>query len=281
MQRPLAPLVVACVLALACASVSAEKLSAEEHTQLRSGGLSARGFVEAISFNHRLRVCNAYPYSAAMDIFRGKSDLTQDTPLPYQECRDFTVPLEVGDRLDFMVGGTGAGTFAIHELPRSNAVLLLVVFRHDRLSTAVSFRSHIFASMMNPQIAVIDTYQGTSSSKPRVTDAEGSTSGASRSEELRYDSVFAVNPGIYQVNLQEADGHKVAKTDLVAVNRESYVVLRTGVDAERGPTYPEELVVYPRSSVAGLMKSGSWRAHRPCAAGLFLMAAFALMTSVQ
>jgi len=274
-------LAVACVLAWAFAPISAFKLSAEEHSQLRSGGLSARGFVEAISFNHRLRICNAYPYSAAMDIFRGKTDLTEDTPLPYQECRDFSTPLDVGDRLDFMVSGTGAGTFAIHELPRANAVLLLVVYRHDRLSTAVSFRSHVFASMMNPQIAVIDTYQGTSESKPRVTDAEGSTSGAGRSEELRYDSVFAVNPGIYQVNLQLADGHKVAKTDLVAVNRESYVVLRTGIDAERGPTYPEELVVYPRSSVAGLMKSGSWRACQPCSAGLCLMAVFALVASLQ
>ena len=37
------------------------------------------------------------------------------------------------------------------------------------------------------------------------------------------------------------------KNRLVALNRESYVVLRTGVEAQQGPSYAQELVVFAES----------------------------------
>merc|ERR1719336_2719588 len=92
-------------------------------------------------------------------------------------------------------------------------------------------------------------------------DAEGAASGSSRSEDLRYNSAVAVNPGVYKVALVDGQGHEQAKMDLVALNRESYVVMRTGVDAEHGPAYDEELVVYPRSSITGLAHSGGARSR--------------------
>jgi len=219
------------------------------------------GFIRGIEFKHRLRVCNAYPYAAALDVFRGHAErLTGDQPMQYKTCRDFMSPLNAGDKLEFKVGDANAGTFSVSELPSSDAVLLLVIHRHDSLSTAVSFESHVFANLLNAQIAVIDTYKGKARSLPRILDSPKSSTksaGASRSEELRYDSVVAVNPGVYEVDLTGAGGETRARSELVALNHESYVVLRTGVEAQQGESFPEELVIYPNSDVNSLPHNGA------------------------
>merc|ERR1719497_298043 len=147
-------------------------------------GQRTSGFIRGLEFKHRLRVCNAYPYAAALDVFRGRSErLTGDAPMPYKSCREFKV------------GDANAGSFSVSELPNNDAVLLLVVHRHDTVSTAVSFESHVFANLLNSQIAVIDTYKGAAKAMPRILDSKRTSSkGPSRSEELRYDSVVAVNP---------------------------------------------------------------------------------------
>merc|ERR1712032_406435 len=210
---------------------------------------------------HRLRVCNAYPYSAALDVFRGKNEkMTGEDPMAYKSCRDFLSPLKAGDKLEFKVGDASAGTFAVSDLPNNDAVLLLVIHRHDTISTAVSFESRVFANLMNAQIAVIDTYKGAARASPRIMDAEEATKKSSRTEELRYNSVVAVNPGVYEVELMGQDGEMKSKSKLVALNRESYVVLRMGVEAQQGPSYAQELVVYPQSDAhtlhSGAMISG-------------------------
>eukprot|EP00747_Dinoflagellata_sp_TGD_P125032 gnl/TRDRNA2_/TRDRNA2_174096_c1_seq21.p1 gnl/TRDRNA2_/TRDRNA2_174096_c1~~gnl/TRDRNA2_/TRDRNA2_174096_c1_seq21.p1 ORF type:complete len:259 (-),score=63.82 gnl/TRDRNA2_/TRDRNA2_174096_c1_seq21:62-838(-) len=220
-------------------------LAAASADQLRSNH-RAEGFVRSLEFKHRLRVCNAYPYNAALDVYRGKSEkLTSDGAMPYKSCKDFSTPLKAGDKLEFKVGDASAGTFSVSDLPNNDAVLMLVIHRHDTLSTAVSFESHVFANLLNAQIAIIDTYKGRARSAARIMDAKDSKH--ARSEELRYDSVVAVNPGTYEVLLAGEDGSTKAKDQLVALNRESYVVLRTGVEAQQGPVYPQELVVYPKS----------------------------------
>eukprot|EP00928_Gymnodinium_smaydae_P049119 TRINITY_DN3292_c0_g1_i4.p1 TRINITY_DN3292_c0_g1~~TRINITY_DN3292_c0_g1_i4.p1 ORF type:complete len:1053 (+),score=206.63 TRINITY_DN3292_c0_g1_i4:33-3191(+) len=255
-QRRMQPLGVARLLLSAClllaGSVGAGKLrstgSAVAHG---SGSGSGAGkletsFVRAVAFKHRLRVCNAYPYNVALDVYKGPMKLTIDKPLAYKACTDFGAELQTGDKLDFKMGDASAGTFAVSDLPESDAVLLLVIHRHDVVTTAVAFESHIFANLLNAQVAVIDTYKGSAKSEARITDAAGAVDAhhARRSEELRYNSVVALNPGSYEVLLQ--DGSKNVSSQLVAKNRESYVVLRVGVEAKEGPSYPEELVVYPR-----------------------------------
>merc|ERR1719243_61262 len=107
-------------------------------------------FVKALEFKHRLRVCNAYPYAAALDLNRGKEKLT-DESMPYKSCKDFKTQLKAGDKLEFKVGDANAGTFSVSDLPNNDAVLLLVIYRHDTLSTAVSFESHVFANLLNAQ----------------------------------------------------------------------------------------------------------------------------------
>jgi len=217
-------------------------------------------FVRALDFKHRLRVCNAYPDATAVDIFRGKNErITSKESMAYKTCQDFFSQLRAGDKLEFKVGDATVGTFSVSDLPNNDAVLLLVIHRHDDHSTAVAFESHVFANLLNAQVAVIDTYKGSKQSSPRIMDVEGESKNA-RAEELRYNSVVAVNPGLYDVALLDPKGKTEAKVPLVALNRESYVVLRTGLEAKQGTSFPEELVVYPASSAEELHKrSGAAR----------------------
>jgi len=165
--------------------------------------------------------------------------------MKFKDCREFQIQLLTGDKLEFKAGDADVGTFAISSMPENDGVLLLVISRHDTLSTAVSFESHIFANLLNAQVAVIDTYKGDSKSTLRIQDHNKNH--AARSEELRYDSVVAINPGKFECVLYGKDGVEKKKTELVALNREAYVVLRVGVDAQQGPPYAEEIVVYPHS----------------------------------
>jgi hypothetical protein len=215
-------------------------------SSLRSNHLGS-SFVKALEFKHRLRVCNAYPYAAALDVLRGKEKLTAGA-MAYKNCEDFKTQLKAGDKLEFKVGDANAGTFSVSDLPNNDAVLLLVIYRHDTLSTAVSFESHVFANLLNAQIAVIDTYKGSAKSALKIVDDEQAKT--ARAEDLRYDSVVAVNPGMYQCLLEGTDGQSKGKQNLVALNRESYVILRVGVEAQAGQAYPQELVVYPKSDPA-------------------------------
>jgi len=232
--------------------VLASPAFAADHALRHSGAgnlLHASSFVRALEFKHRLRVCNAYPYAAPLAVYRGKDALTANA-MPYKECEDFKVQLKAGDKLEFKVGDANAGTFSVSDLPNNDAVLLLVIYRHDTLSTAVSFESHVFANLLNAQVAVIDTYKGSEKSSLKIKDTSDAKS--ARSEDLRYDSVVAVNPGFYQCILVGADGAEKDKSELVALNRESYIAIRVGVEAQQGQAYPQALVVYPKSDPATL-----------------------------
>jgi len=226
--------------------VALQGVAAVDRKGLRSG---ASGFVRSLDFKHRLRVCNVYPYAAALELYQGKTKLT-DKAMPYKACEDFSSPLKAGDKLDFRVGDSSAGTFSVSDLPNNDAVLLLMIHRHDTLSTAVSFESHVFANLLNAQVAVIDTYKGAEKASLKIQDTASAKN--SRQEDLRYDSVVAVNPGEYEVTLIDTDGKTRGKAPLTALNRESYVIMRVGVEAQQGQAYPQELVVFPNSDPAML-----------------------------
>jgi len=225
----------------------------------------AKNFVGTVEFKHRLRVCNAYPYAESLDVFRGNEKLTK-LPMDYKMCGDFASPLIAGDKLKFKVGAASAGTFTVSDLPNNDAVLFLVIHRHDTLSTAVSFQSHVFANLLNAQVAIIDTYKGRARSFAEITD------GSKKEEKLKFNSVVAVNPGEYKVSL--VDGHKKVEVveDLVALNRESYVVIRTGVEAQQGAEYPPDLIVYPMSDPALLHSAAPRAAALPALMALLILA---------
>jgi phosphoribosylformylglycinamidine (FGAM) synthase PurS component len=276
MARLLVATVLAALLGQASGTQAASALTSRR--SMISKEVFSRSFVKSLSFRHSVRICNAYPSDATMKVIKAQNvreadDLTEGGPLAYKECRDVMAELKEDDRLDFRVGTTSAGSFKVNELPNHDAVLLLVVHRHDTLSSAVSFESHVFASLQNAQVAVLDTYKGMAVGMPRIRDAKGE-SATMRSEELRYDSVVAVNPGLYEVVLMNDKSESIAKAALVAVNHESYVVLRVGVEAQQGQSYPQDIVVYPRSKV----KDAQGSAARMGLSGLTMAAALALTT---
>jgi len=231
-----------------------------------------KGFVKALHFNHRLRVCNAYPYSVSLDIFRAKDRLT-DSPMTYKSCRDFAQPMKAGDKLQFRFGDAIAGTFMVSDLPENDAVLLLVIHRHDQLSTAVSFESHVFANLLNAQVAVIDTFKGKAESTTMIKDRDDAVAHSVRSEQLRWSTIVALNPGIYEVELAAEDGEVKSRSELVALNRESYVILRVGVESKKGRSYPQELVTFPKSDPDAL-GSGA------CSHGLLVGLITAIVASI-
>jgi len=223
-----------------------------------------KGFVKSLNFKHRLRICNAYPNVYALDVFRGKAQaekLTSDAPLAYKSCREFRSPLMAGDMIEFKVpvqndpgmddvnvGGQSAGTFTVSDMPNNDAVLFLVIHRHDTLSTAAAFESHVFANLLNAQMALIDTYKGHSHSLTRAHITDGtSSSDKARKESLRFNSVVALNQGIYEVEFDGRDGSVENKAELVALDKESYVVIRTGAESQSGTAYPQDIIVFPKS----------------------------------
>lgn len=246
-----------------CSMVVASGRASLKQLQQRNKGAS---FIASMEFDHKLRVCNAYPYQYPMDVFLGQEKLTQK-PLAYKSCEEFMKTLKDGDKLDFKVGDSSAGSFSVSALPENDAVLLLVIYRHDARSTAVKFESHIFSNLVNSQIAVLDTYRGPSKSVPRIRDV--SDAKTDRNEELRYDSVVALNQGRYEVVLQDAGGETKAVHELVALNRESYAVVRVGLEAEEGESYPQDLIVFPQSDPRTLM--GSAALHGPLMAALLAL----------
>jgi hypothetical protein len=250
----------------------------------------AKSFVRSLHFKQQLRICNAYPYGSALDVFIGKEKLSKEA-LSYKSCETYTPALHVGDRVDFKIEDTSAGTFTISELPTSDAVLLMVIYRHDTASTAVSFESHVFANQAPAQIAVLDTYKGKAKSELRIqasapapTEKKSDSAddalelaqnnATQQSELLRYDNVVAVDPGLYEVLLQDGSSTSVLqKSPLVALQQEAYVVLRCGIESQLGDSYPQELMVFPQSDKNALPHaSGAWRAT---ALGASLVAALA------
>lgn len=229
----------------------------------------ALGFVRALEFKYKLRVCNAYPSDKSLTVTKSKDDIVTD--MPYKSCADVESPLKPGDKLEFKMDGTEVGTFSISDLPQNDATLMLALYRHDTLSSAVAFESHVFANLANSQVAVIDAYKGAEKAGVKIQDQKDGK--YSRSEDLRYDSVVAVNPGKYECVLVGSDGKEKSRTALVAVAKESYVVLRVGVEDEKKP-YTQELMAYPKSD--GVAESGA-----PCTSISGVLLAILALTLVK
>jgi len=197
----------------------------------------------ALEFKQTLRMCNAYPYSAD-----GVSVLGQH--IAYKSCADVTQSIHSGDQIDFWSAADKSvlvGSFEVSELPKNDALLLLVIQPHDDISTGVKFQSHIFSNSDDAQVALLDAYVGPAEpvgGETFVTIADKKETNPkyeSRKEELKFNTVVAVNPGLYEVGV-----HKVLKA-LFATDGVKYSVVRVGVkapDAEK-IQYPEDLIVFP------------------------------------
>jgi len=227
---------------------------------ISSGIAKSSSFLHDLQFKQVLRVCNAYPYEEGIEVFIGKEKLTS-SPLGYKDCDDYTPPLSSGDKVDFKIDGSTAGTFTISELPAGDAVLMMVIYRHDTLSSAVAFESHVFANVPNAQIAVLDTYKGSKKTRDHTEihvrdvpkkDKDGHAA-AVRSEMLRFNNVVAVSSGQYEVELFDTEAHSTkTKSELVALPKTAYCVIRVGVASEEGKQFPPEIIVFPHSDKTAL-----------------------------
>lgn len=240
----------------------------------------AQSFVQSLQFKYTLRVCNAYPFPSSIDAFvhQGSLKLNSD-PLMYKTCADFTTSIATGDRIEFKVGDINAGTFTIQELPNNDAILMLILYRHDAESSAIAFESHVFSNVATAQVAILDVYRGPSRSELRIDHAAQPGPGpanVSQSELLRFDSVVAVDPGVYELALRDPKNASARRSaELVALPRGAYVAIRCGVDAAEGADYPEELVIFPQSDKAML---GGGARVRPSVCG-FMAVLLSLLSS--
>lgn len=269
------------------ALVAALFFSASGHVARRHlpGGLRPSDYSRVVAFKHQLRVCNAYASTAALDVYKGDEKLT-DHPMEYKACRDLRVKLRAGDRLQFRaVDMASMGTFSISDLPNNDAVLLLVIHRHDSESTAVAFESHVFEDAETSEVAVIDTYRGRDrnitahiSGGAPPKKAEGGVffflfrvhwpefssfwgkpkeeAKPEKTEDLRFQSTLALNPGVYTVSLNNWAGNATSTDELTAVRHKNYVIFRTGIESEEGGTnWPEEITVYPKPHAGAASQS--------------------------
>jgi len=204
----------------------------------------------------RLRVCNAFASTAALEMQRVQEPRLVEYPLPFKECRDYTLPLKLGDELLFRASGKDVGTFAVQKLPSAGSLLLLVPHRKRAASEeAVSFMSHMFAPTGSlSQLALIDTVsEGVDQRQktPSVTLAEtsrqqGGWTSERAGEEMGFNEVVSLAPGYYHLALPSAGNS--SQVYLNANGQESYVALRVGGSS----SYPEELVVFPHVGLAEL-----------------------------
>jgi len=260
-----------CLLASVAAGKETQThLRAEPSTAVVEAPKTATSFIRSLDFKQKLRVCNAYPPNTPLNIWVGKNQVN-DNPLPYKECAEFDPKLSEGAKIDFKaLDSTVIGTFTVSALPQNDATLLMVVYRHDATSTAVSFESHVFADSEQAQVTVIDTYRGHEQADVKIMDKRDKKN---TTETIRYKSVVAVTPGLYEVELADAAGVVKAMDQLVAVPHEAYVIVRCGIETPQqdGLNFPQEVFVFPHSDAHYFSAAAPWRP---------LSAVFALVTAL-
>lgn len=226
--------------------------------ELRSGFHAARMQVSGQKYNlekpkwvqQKLRICNAYAVPEPLDIYY--NELTRLTvkngmALSYKQCKDFSITLSDGDRLDFKIDGQTMGTFNAVGLPTVPTSLVLIPRRRTPDSLAMAFDSHAFVPLDTAQVALVDAYRGYQQGGVKLSNEETET-------DLQYNSVVAVNKGTYHLLLKGETGQNVTSLDFAVSPGETYVAMRVGVDdvqdPNQGSAFPMELMVFPQESSA-------------------------------
>lgn len=202
-----------------------------------------------------LRICNAYAMTDSLQVtfVRVNENLGE---IPYADCKDFDLLLQETDQFDFAMAKNTVGTFAVSGLPSGSRTLLLIVSKKPGNLLGTSFKSHAFMEdeSGSSQVAVIDTFRGSSKSSPKVqirrrVEAESNTT--HKPEDLALDSVVAIAPGKYSLDLTGGVTLNMTETFNAAPQR-NYVVMRVGdgSDKDNKDAFPERLVVFPQTGAA-------------------------------
>jgi hypothetical protein len=108
---------------------------------------------------------HCYDHKLHLNFTLNKVPVKETLYTRYKSCHDYKARLAEGVVVTFRYatserGATNeSGSFTISELPRSDGVLLLVA-TVVRDGDAISFRSHIYQSLRNSQLAVVDAFIG-------------------------------------------------------------------------------------------------------------------------
>lgn len=186
--------------------------------------------------HHDLLVCNAFAFPAALDVVRAGPGqlLTAVAPLEYKVCQEFHVNLQDGDQLDFKTtAGYGIGSFFVRGLPRRRAKLLLVPRRprQEEHAEAATFDSHIFTDSEEPQLALIDAFQGKAKGQVRLLDWAAEVNGEPLDQgQLNFSTVITVETGHYELVLSNA-----SKSYFAAPPHGKIVVIRVGSEDTATP----------------------------------------------
>lgn len=202
--------------------------------------------LRSYGFEHILRVCNAYADSNGLEAFLTSQRLTIN-PVPYSHCEQYGPRLKIGDEIIFKIGLIN-GTFTLSRLPTVGSVMLMIISRHETENNILAFHSHVFKDLKTPQLAIVDAYKGRVPSQLRKEDSEIYIQAVSptgvREEVFKYNTVAVVNPGTYKLQLRGDEGNLTAVTELVAVARGCYAVIRIGV---ADTMYTPGLLIYPHT----------------------------------
>jgi len=208
---------------------------------------------------HTLRICNAYAFQKAVQVFyvNGpdaawevshpalETEVTASSgPLAYKVCQDFEgTPLQPAGRLIFKVtSGVEIGAFRMTHMEGAQ-FLQIVVYRYDRFTTTAGFASHM-SSSSDAEVMIVDAYRGSKQSVLRLH------SGAHQ-QALLSGTVVTLPRGKYKLlmegsaNSTTTPSRGTSSAEFSAEHGEKLTVVRLGVDAYQGPSYPEELLVFP------------------------------------
>mmetsp|Transcript_127825 Transcript_127825/g.343050 ORF Transcript_127825/g.343050 Transcript_127825/m.343050 type:complete len:265 (+) Transcript_127825:59-853(+) len=220
---------------------------------------------------HSLMICNAYASPKSLDVYSLTKEMKLTVePLPYKGCREMSLDLEEGERLDFKAGGLSVGTFHCTGLPRTSAKLLLVPHRHSISALAASFASHAYSdSPGSAQLAVVDAYSGSAAGGVQIHQGRKRSKGGE--EVLKPGTVVALTSGEYQVELADGEDKALITVPVTVGAETKHVALRVGVEG----SYSQELVVFPNAKAA-IIHSGSTRVC-PVLGALFSVVAYSFV----
>jgi len=119
--------------------------------------------IKPFQYDQRLLVCNAFHSELETPVSLTKNGdiiFIEGEALEYRDCRYAKVHVKKGDRLDFFTtDNIAGGTFEVADLPRENAVLLLVLENSKSESYPMHAQSYTFPlrAAGKAQLAVVDT----------------------------------------------------------------------------------------------------------------------------
>mmetsp|Transcript_6196 Transcript_6196/g.16468 ORF Transcript_6196/g.16468 Transcript_6196/m.16468 type:complete len:266 (-) Transcript_6196:58-855(-) len=222
---------------------------------------------------HSLMICNAYASPKSLDVYSLTKEMKLTVePLPYKGCREMSLELEEGERLDFKLGGLSVGTFRAAGLPYTPSNLLLVPFHKDTKTMSAAFASHAFSSLEGSQVAVIDAYVGSVNNTMFIQTKSRSNR---LSGELKAGASISIPPREYTVSINNEKGKRLKERKLDAAANTRYVVMRVGSEADGH----EEDLVLSAATGSDFARDGSGSLRSGLGAVALLAAAVAALAA--